>query len=180
MNASVPISAVLIALAAAGALWLAYRWVVRLGAGIAGLRDGVAAETAALTQVDAELAALRSAMATGTAALSQLQQSFAPASEELRTNLASVPRILEMVSKIGSAQLGIMEAQRAEQAERLKNPFGRPNAPTPQRDTVAANREYDIVTMMRSEGVTREEAELRLNPANDSSVWSSSVLDGWR
>jgi hypothetical protein len=113
--------------------------------------------------------------------VAQFVEKLVPASEEVKANMQAVPRLLEAVAKVGQAQLEIAQQQRAEQAEKERHPFGRPNAPVPPRDVAAANMEDEIMQRMRAEGVSREEAMLQMNPANNSSVWSgNSMFEGWR
>ena len=173
MNASVPLSVVLLALAGAVVSYLIYKVVKSIT--VSALKVGEAAD-----RLEAALAAGTVALAAVTTATDQLRASLAPAAEELRTNMSALPKLLEAVARVGQAQLEITQAQRAEQEERKKNPFGRPNAPMAQRDTAAANMEYEVQQTMRAEGISREEALLRMNPANSASVWEGNGLfEGW-
>jgi hypothetical protein len=160
MNASVPAWVILIVLAGAGVLWLAWRW--------SRLREQSARRTF-------------EALTANTAAVIQLREALAPAAEELRSNMAAVPKLLETVAKIGSAQLEIMQAQRAaaEAGRQPPAPPHRPNSPIAPRDTTAANLAYDVDQIMRAEGVTREEALMRLNGANEDSVWGGNLFQDW-
>lgn len=98
--------------------------------------------------------------------------------DEAGKQLAAVPKLLEAVMKIGDAQLQTLQAQRQTGQQ---NPFGRPTGPLPPRDVDAANMEHEIGEIMRSEGVTREEALMRMNGANGRSVWdSNAVFQDWR
>jgi NACalpha-BTF3-like transcription factor len=103
-------------------------------------------------------------------------ESLKPAAEELRVNMAAVPKLLETVARIGSAQIEMMKAR----AEEKPNPFGRPNGPLPPRDPASLNLEYDVSTIMRQKGVSREEALSQLNQANNQSVWEGNTMfQGW-
>jgi len=95
----------------------------------------------------------------------------------LNENLSGVPKLLEVIVRIGNVQLAIMEAIR----NAAKNPFG-PSNQIPQRDVVGANLEAAIDELRRSEGISREEAQLRLNTANAQSVWGegNGIFNGWR
>ncbi len=125
------------------------------------------------THLDAVLAALISLSAT----VHKLQETFVPASEEMRANMVGVPKLLEAVARVGQAQLEFTQVER----ERVRNPFGRTNAPAAPRDTVQANLEFEIQQMQRAEGISREEALMRLNPANSQSVWGGGdgLFSGW-
>lgn len=153
------------------------------GAGVTQAKAASEANTEALTRLIADrgpaMKDLAEKMIAGLAPVDRLRESLAPAAEELRANMAGVPKLLEMVAKIGQAQLEIAQQQRAEQQERMRNPFGRTNGPMPPRDVAAANAEHEVQQMMRSEGVSREEALLRMNPANTGSVWDG-LTEGWR
>lgn len=113
-------------------------------------------------------------------AVNQLRDTVGPAAAELQTNMAAVPKLLEAVARVGQAQLEIMQAQRAAGQAKHDNPFGRPNGSMPPKDIEAANLEYEVGEIMRSQGVSREQALMQLNPANIGSVWDGGgVLDGW-
>lgn len=173
MNQSIPLQTLLILLACAGGLYLIFRFVRALEKSADNTKE--TADTLAAAFLGA-----KKILEDSTAATNQLRAALAPACEELKTNMAGVPRLLEMVAKIGSAQLEIMQQQRAEQAERLRSPFGKSTGPTPPRDAAAANLEYEATRMMRADGISHEEALLRMNPANAQSVWENNGLfEGW-
>jgi hypothetical protein len=174
MNTSVPLPILLIVLASAAVLWFLYRFVRALEQSAERTKE--TADTLAAAFVGAE-AALKAC----TAATDQLREALAPAAGELRSNMQAIPKLMEGIGRIATAQLEILQAQRAEHEEKKKNPFGKPNAPAPPKDVTGANMEYEVTTMMRAEGISREEALLRMNGANDASVWSgNSVFEGWR
>lgn len=181
MNANVPLSFILIGVAVGLALWLVYRWISALSLSAQRTREASVKLDADVVLLSQAVASASAALASATAATDKVREMLAPASEELKKHIAGVPALLQMVAKIGEAQLNIMQAQRAEQKERQQNPFGRPNAPVPPRDTTAANLEHDVTTIMRTEGITREEALMRLNGANADSVWAAgnSLFEGW-
>ena len=166
MSESIPLYAVLLILAAGAGCIILYRVVSR------------ALESARRMAVAADR--LETALATTTAALSRLEAALGPAATELQANMKAVPQLLEAVSRVGQAQLDLLQAQRAAFEQKQKNPFGRQNAPAAPRDVSAANLEYDIDQLQRAEGISREEAMLRLNPANAGSVWEGNGLfEGW-
>jgi hypothetical protein len=170
MNQNIPAYYLLIALVVAGAAYFIHKWV-------AAIQMSIRHTTEASAKLEADLTALRQSISAAVLEIMKLL----PAAEEIKTNLPGVPKLLEAVARVGQAQLELNAAQRAEQKARQDNPFGRPNAPAPPRDTAAANLEYEVSQMMRSEGVTREEALLRLNSANADSVWAGgSLLEGWQ
>ena len=118
---------VLAVLAGAGLLYLGYRFVQ------------VIESTRRILEVN------REATVRLEVALNQVSEVVSPAVEEFRANMASVPKLLEAVTKVGEAQLRVAQQQRAEQEQRA-----------------------------------REEAVMRLNPANAQSVWDNdSVFTGW-
>jgi hypothetical protein len=160
MNQAIPLYVVLSAAAAGVLLWLINRWVSSIIQSARRMADSI-------VEFQADLKTARAAIQ--------------PAVEDARANLAAVPKLLEAVAKIGSAQLETAQRQRAEQEERARNPFGRNNAPAAPRDTTAANMEYEVQQAMRAEGISREEALLRANPANEKSVWDGDAMfSGWR
>lgn len=117
------------------------------------------------------------------AAVNQLSQAAAnirdhleAISKELTNYMPQIPKLLDAVAQVGNAQLTALEEQR----KRAANPFGRRTGPVVDRDVAAAEREHEITEMMRAEGVSREEAELRINPANEQTVWGGGIFDGWR
>jgi hypothetical protein len=153
MNQAIPLYVVLIVAGAAGLLYLVHHWVCYVKESaqrMKGLQEAIEAQTVALNEIQEAL--------SGAAA------------KEMGEHLAAVPKLLDAVAKIGGAQLEILQTQRPH----------RPNTPTPPRDNAAANLEQEITDMVRSEGCSREEAMLRLNPANDQTVWGNAFYQGWR
>jgi hypothetical protein len=128
-------------------------------------------------KLEQAITTLAVALMQATATLERAREALAPAVEEIKTTMPGIPKLLEAVAKVGSAQLEMLAAQRATQS----NPFGGKKNAVIQKDVEQANLEYEITNLMRSEGCSREEAMLRLNPANARSVWdSSNVFDGWQ
>jgi hypothetical protein len=179
MNSTVPLYSVLIVALLIGAAII----IILASRKLAATARRAVQSSDSLT---AAAVSLRDAVAAGTEALGKLQQTFAPASDELRANMMALPKVLESLSKIGSAQLSIMEVQRGEQAARIANPFGESNGAIPHRDVTGANQEYEVQQRMRAEGISREQALLMMNPANDTSPWDTSPWDtndlfaGWK
>ena len=150
MNQSIPLWGFLAALAGIGALYLVYRMI-----------RAVEAAVVKIDLVEQRLVAAGQVLDLG------------------RAQLESVPRLLEAVAKVGATQLDMLQSQRAAQSERERNPFGRSNGPAAPRDVEAANLEHEVDQMVRSQGISREEALLRMNSANESGVWGG-ILKGWR
>jgi hypothetical protein len=171
VSQSVPLYAVMLSVGIVGfisiVVWLAYTFQE--------VRRRIFEESGKLHQA---FTALSVELAAATAAVQHLQLAIAPAAEEIKVNMPGIPKLLEAVARLGQAQLEMQQAARAAAA----NPFGgRTTGPIPPRDVTAANLEHEVTMMMRTEGCSREEAMLRLNPANSSSVWSgNSVFDGWQ
>ena len=167
VNQSIPLSVVLLVLAGGGVFYLVCRWV--------------SAIQKSAQRISESATNLGAALAASTTALNQAIAAFAPVSAEVQSNIAAVPKVLEAITRVGQAQLEIMHAQRAAHEQQPANQFGRPNGPIPPRDTDAANLEYEVNQMMRAEGISREEAILRMNPANQGSVWDGNeAFKGWR
>jgi hypothetical protein len=154
LNEAVPLPVLLVAIAVAAVLYAAVRW-------------WTSAQNSA-RRSDSLIVNLTAALMDNTAAVNQLHSVLTQPLTELQTHMASVPKLLEAVAKVGSAQLQMQQ-----------NPFGRRNAPIGQRDVTSANLEHEVQTIMRAEGITREEALMRLNPANAGSMWDGNVLGDW-
>lgn len=167
MTQAVPLYIVLIIAAVLVGGWLIYHWVRAIEESARRTLEAGARLDAALGRVEKSL--------------DELRISVDRTSEKVQPHLEVVPKLLETVARVGNAQLAVAQQQRAEQQERERHPFGRPNTPTPPRDVAAAEMEHEITQMVRSEGISREEAMLRMNPANAGSVWEGNgILDGWR
>lgn len=156
--------------------YLLWRWVRAIEESARRTCAAIASIDTAITDARVEFKAQATA---GCAGLARVCELLAPASAELQANMAAVPKMLEGITKIATAQIEIMQAQRAAATLQQQNPFGRHNGPIPPRDTEAANLEHQVQQMMRAEGIGREEALLRMNPANAGSVWGDNVFDGW-
>ena len=189
MDQSIPLYIVMIGLAVAGVLYLLHRWIasIQKSAGrISDSNDNLLSEINAVARelnavrisLSAAVDALCQEMAATAAAVDKGKEVVLPAAEALRS---AVPNLLEAVAKVGQAQLEVQQRMQQEVEQKKKNPFGRPNGPAAPPDVERANQEYDITMMMRAEGISREEALLRMNPANGQSVWDSGqIFDGWR
>ena len=189
MDQSIPLYIVMIGLAATGVLYLLHRWIasIQKSAGrISDSNDNLLSEINAVARelnavrisLSAAVDALCQEMAATAAAVDKGKEVVLPAAEALRS---AVPNLLEAVAKVGQAQLEVQQRMQQEVEQKKKNPFGRPNGPAAPPDVERANQEYDITMMMRAEGISREEALLRMNPANNSSVWDGGqIFDGWR
>lgn len=167
MNQTVPLYIVLLVFGIAGAGYVLFRLIRSIEAATRSIRTASeiceASGTKALT------------------AMARIESLIGPASESLKANLSGVPKLLEAVAQVGTAQLEIMQRQRAAEMEAKKNPFGKGNAPMPPRDVEAANLEDEVNQLMRSQGMSREEALLRMNPANAGSVWDGdNLFRGWK
>jgi hypothetical protein len=150
MTQPVPLYAVLVALAIGVVLWLIHRWVTGLVQSARRMEAGLA-ETRQVLQA--------------------LGSQLVPACAAVQGHLPLVPQLLEAVARVGNAQLEALQQQK---------PGFKPGAPLPQRDVEAANREFEIDQMMRAEGISRAEAEMRANPANQQSVWEAGgMFEGW-
>ena len=175
MNQTVPLSVVFLVLGIGAWAYAVFKFVQVF-------RDNTAAThelSRAMTFLRGQQDELLKALLSTEKATHFLRDTVTPAAKQIEENMAGVPKLLEMVAKIGTAQLEIMQAQRAA-AQKPANPFSRPNGPMPPRDAAAADLEHEIGQMMRSEGVSREEAMMRLNPANAGSVWDgNSFFQGW-
>jgi hypothetical protein len=158
MNTSIPLPIVLMSVLAVALIYAASRAVAAVLASARRTAEAIEANTVALNEIQEALAGLKGDIG------------------EASKLLQSVPKLLEAVTRIGDAQLQIMQSQAQQQSS---NPFPRGNTPLPSRDVEAANLEHDISQMMRAEGITREEALMRMNGANDSSVWDT-MGQGWR
>ena len=159
MNVTVPLNVIIFLIGGGLALFLGYRLAIRMESGNASLVRSIEKLRESLDKTEALLL---------------------PAAEELRQHMPGIPKLLESVARVGQAQLEMVQQQRQEQAERTRNPFGRTAGPMPARDVESANREYEIDQAMRAEGISREEAQLRMNPANTASVWDGDELTrGW-
>ena len=167
MNQMVPLYAVLLIVAAGGLLWLVRLCVSAISRSVNSLIASNEACSKDLKELAQELKAARA--------------QIDPLLKEAHETMGSIPKLLESVARVGHAQLEVVQQQREEHAARARNPFGRPNAPAPPRDVEAANLEHEVQQMMRAEGVSREEAMMRMNPANTQSVWDGDELTrGWR
>ena len=174
MNQSVPLYVVLLILTGGGAAYLLYRLWRAFDQSARRIADASAVVSAAMNR-------LEEALITNSARATRLEAALTPAAAELQASMAAVPKLLEAVAKVGSAQLEIMQAQRASHAERQAPPFGKPNVPIPPRDVESANQAYEVDQMVRAQGISREEAMLRMNPANAGSVWNGDqMFAGWR
>lgn len=107
--------------------------------------------------------------------LGVLAQGLAPAAEAMRSNMAGIETLMQGVAKIASAQLEILQRSTVPPG----NPFGRVNK-VPQRDATDANQEHAIQQEIKAYGISREEAQMRMNGANDQSVYGESFFDNWR
>jgi hypothetical protein len=169
MNQSVPLYIVLIVLAGAGVAYLIYL-----------LTQAIVSAGRILSALDATACRVEAALATTSAGVSRAGDALMPAAEALRANMGAVPSLLEAVAKVGQAQLEVQQRMQQESEQKKKNPFGRANGPSAPRDINAANEEYEVSMMMRAEGITREEAMLRRNPANQNSVWDGGqIFENW-
>ncbi len=188
MNQSIPLYSVLIAAAVAAGIWAVLRWVRALensaqrSATSAGeLAEAVRAATATLSALNNSSDDLREALEAAPAVIvGKLSAEIAPALGEVRAHLAGVPAMLEGLARVSSAQLDILNAQRAAAMEKERNPFGgRTNSPFTPKDATAADMEYEISERMKS-GMTREQAMMEMNTANADSVWAgNSMFTGW-
>ena len=170
MNTAVPLYIVLIAMAGAGVAYLIYR-----------LTQAIVSAGRILAALEATACRVEAALATASAGVGRAAEALLPAAEAMRANMGAVPSLLEAVVKVGQAQLEVQQRMQQEADQKKKNPFGRSNGPVAPPDVERANQEYEITMMMRSEGISREEALLRMNPANQGSVWDSGqIFDGWR
>jgi hypothetical protein len=106
---------------------------------------------------------------------------LAPAAESMRSNMEGVPKLLEGLTKIASAQLDLIQFKQSVE-KRPENPFlPTSRSPLAPRDVTSANQEYEIDQIIRAEGVSREEALMRMNPANQASVWDGgNIFGGWK
>ena len=189
MNQSVPLYTILIGLAVAGLLYLLYKAISRIEKSAGRISASNEKLLSAIARVSGELDAVRISlsaaadalcqeMAATVAAVDKGKEVVLPAAEALRS---AVPSLLEAVAKVGHAQLEVQQQMRQDAEQKKKNPFGRPNGPAAPQDIEASNAEYDVATMMRAEGISREEAMLRMNPANQSSVWDGGqIFSDWR
>lgn len=178
MTQAVPLYIVLIIVAAFAAAWLLHRWVRAIEESARRTLEASARLEAALGRVEKNLDELRLSLDLLRTAIGSASSWTA---EKIQPHLEAVPKLLETVARVGNAQLAVAQQQRAEQQERERNPFGRANSAAPQRDVAAAEMEHEITQIMRSEGISREEAMLRMNPANTGSVWEGNgLLEGWR
>ncbi len=188
MNVAVPLYGVLLVLGGCALLWLMWRWVKAIENSAGRIEQADKQLCAALAASSSAMADLREQWVVVAANADDLQSALvaltgklAPAAADLQTHLAAIPKLLEMVAKVGQLQLEAIRQQRAEAEERARNPFGRATGPLPPRDTAAANLEDQVQELMRAEGIGREEALLRLNPANARSVWEGNkFFEGWR
>ena len=203
MDQSIPLYIVMIGLAVAGVLYLLHRWIASIQKSAGRISDSNDNLLSAINVVAGELNAVRIslsaaadalcqemaasagraevALATASAGMSRAGDALMPAAEALRANMSAVPSLLEAVAKVGQAQLEVQQRMQQEAEQKKKNPFGRANGPAAPRDINAANEEYEVSMMMRAEGITREEAMLRRNPANQSSVWDGGqIFENWR
>ncbi|MGE5726937.1 MAG: hypothetical protein ACM34G_17285 [Acidobacteriota bacterium] len=165
MNQAVPVWGVVLAAVGLFIGFVLHRWVTSLVNSAQRMIDGHTELCRRLEALDNSLDCLREACNHLAKQLSD---------ESLRSQFALVPKLLETVVRVGNAQLEIAQAQRRQQ----QNPFGQSNR-MPPRDVEAANQEDRIQEMMRGEGITREEALLRLNPANMGSLWEGSQAQPW-
>lgn len=111
--------------------------------------------------------------------LATLLGSIQPASDEIKLHLAGVPKLLEGVTRLGGILVQLIQQVRRADQDRQKNPFGRNPAPTPMRDEGLAEIEHEVTAIMRSEGISRDEALLRMNQANGETVWNNEIMRGW-
>ena len=170
MNQSIPVYIVLIALAGAGGAYLIYR-----------LTQAIMSAGRMLSALEATACRVEAALATASAGVTRATEALLPAAEAMRSNMGAVPNLLEAVAKVGTAQLEVQQQMQQEAEQKKKNPFGRTNAPAAPRDIESANEEYEVAGMMRAEGISREEALLRRNPANSQSVWDNGqIFSDWR
>jgi hypothetical protein len=158
MNQPVPLSTLLIA---AFGILILYGSVRGASIVVASARR----TAAAMEVLQAVAARLVEALDRTAAADTKLMEATTSSAKDM----AIMPPLLEAVTKLGHAQLELLERQR--------HPFRPPNNnPLPPRDVEAANQEAEIAEIMRSYGVTREEPLLRMNSANGTSVWEGDVM----
>jgi hypothetical protein len=162
MNFTIPIP-ILVALIAVAGIFVIYRLVRSVVAAIDANRLALAANTDAFNRL--------------AAVTEQLRSTLAPAADELAKHMTAVPKLLEVIAKVGNAQFEILQQQRADAGN--MPPQQRNRTPPTRGDVSSANMEYEVNQLMRAEGVSREEALMRLNGANGDSAWGSSLLDGW-
>ena len=176
MNQSVPLYMVLAVVgvnAGVLVLYLVHRWLNGLSARLKAVADSMLEADQTLETVNASLGDLRHM-------LEPVLKCVTDAAEEFTEHMPGIPKLLEGVSRIGQAQVEVLQQQRRDQAEREKNPFGRTSGPLPPRDVEAANQEHQIQEIMRATGASREEVLLQMNPANTASVWDGDRLtEGW-
>jgi hypothetical protein len=175
MNQQLPAYMVVLLFATAIMVWILFvlarrlwRWMDSLNKNIAAVHFQTHAFMGVVGSVQIQIESLN-------ATLGATSEKLGPAAEALKSNMAGVPLLLEHVAKIGSAQLEVMKGQSA-------HPFGKASgAPNSARDQGLAEKEYRIAQMMQS-GMSREQAEIQINPVNGESVWDAggkSVFDRW-
>jgi hypothetical protein len=175
MTQQLPAYVVFLLFATAILVWILFvmarkmwRWLDLLSKNASAVQLQFAHFVSAVSSVEVEIKALN-------AAIGATIERLGPAAEVLKLNMAGVPLLLEQVAKIGSAQLEVMKGQSA-------HPFGKASgAPNSVRDQGLAEKEYRIAQMMQS-GMSREQAEIQINPVNGESVWDAggkSVFDRW-
>jgi hypothetical protein len=162
MSVNINLSVLAIIVAAAAAMYFLYRIAQQVTRSAARVEEVIArlmTEVAGARQEVKDLRALIAQVTSGSVAT------------ELQTNLVALPKIFEAILKLGEIQFE--SAKKIGQAAKQLAP----SRPMPAQDVESADREYRIQSRMR-EGVSRGQAELELNPANDASVWKDFDFGG--
>lgn len=161
MNVTINPSVLAIVLAAAVAIYLLYRIAQQFTRAVARVQATIAELTPEVAGARQEVKDLRALIA---------QVTSGSVATELQTNLVALPKIFEAMQKLGEIQFESVK-KIVQTAQRV------PSRPEPARTVEDADREYLIQGRMR-EGVSRGQAELELNPANEASVWDTFNMSG--
>jgi len=123
--------------------------------------------------VAAEAAALRAEMARNRETLERAASIFSGECAELRNGLETWREQTDRIVRLGEECVRTGQMLQAIRREQEKYPFGRPvSAGVPaQNSPEMADLEYRIQQTMKEHGVTRHEAMMMLNPANQWSPW---------
>lgn len=174
MNTSIPLSVLAIVGISAACAYFLVRAIREITAASRRVVEGLAKLTVEVAGAREEVKDLRSLMVQATSGWDKLNGSMVLIGNELQTSLAALPKIMEAMIKLGE-----MQYEAYKRLNRMADQK-RPGSPMPLPDPDAADREYRIQTEMRERGISRSQAEIEMNPANEVSVWDTFNLGGLR
>jgi len=173
MNVTINLSVLAIAAIAVACVYFLVRAIREFSLACGRVVEVVAKLTPEVAGAREEVKSLRALILPATSGLEKVYT-------ELQGNLAGVPKLLEVMTKIGEMQFESTQRLGKLVAGVGNAAFGKVRTPMPQQDLAGAESEYRIMTMMREQGISREQAMMTMNQANEASVWDGFGIEGTR